>query len=59
MARGKKEGEIEGKQEGKKEDRIEIAGKMLKRGMSKNLIHEITELPMEEIDQIEQEIKHP
>ncbi len=55
MARGKIEGKIEGKKEGKIEEKTEVAANMLKRGMSKGLINEITGLSMKKIDQIERE----
>ena len=47
------------KNEGRLEGRIEDARKMLSRGMNKDLIHDITELPMDKIDQIERKMKHP
>ncbi|NLL13480.1 MAG: Rpn family recombination-promoting nuclease/putative transposase [Fibrobacter sp.] len=51
--KGKKEGKIEGKIEGKLED----AQRMLQKGMSKELILEITGLPFEKIVELEKSIE--
>ena len=50
--RGKEKGKEEGKIEGKKEKQIEIAKKLLKRGMKIEEISEITELTKEELIKI-------
>ncbi len=47
--KGKKEGKLEGKIEGK----IEVAQLMLQKGMSKELVLEITGLPFEKIVELE------
>ena len=47
---GKKEGIKQGKIEGRKEQKIEIAEKMMNKGMTREEIHEITGLKIEEIE---------
>ena len=47
---GKKEGIKQGKIEGRKEQKIEIAEKMMNKGMTREEIYEITGLKIEEIN---------
>jgi predicted transposase/invertase (TIGR01784 family) len=55
--KGRTEGKIEGKIEGKAEGFIEVAKKMLAEGADLNFISRITNLNLEEINKIKQEIK--
>jgi predicted transposase/invertase (TIGR01784 family) len=52
IKKGIEEGKIKGKNEGKIEGKIEDAQRMLQKGMSKELIQEITGLPAEKIDEL-------
>ena len=47
----------EGKLEGKQENAIETAKRAIKKGMSNELISELTELPIEQIEIIRKAIK--
>ncbi len=49
----KKEAKIEGKIEGK----IEVARKMLSKGMDLQIVHEITELPIEQISELKRKLE--
>lgn len=49
---GKEEGREEGREQGRKEKQIEIAKKLLKKGMTKEEIVEITDLSKEEIEKL-------
>ena len=51
-------GLIEGREEGERNNKIEIARKMLKKGVEINFIHEITELTEEEIEKIRDELDY-
>jgi predicted transposase/invertase (TIGR01784 family) len=51
-----KEGRAEGKAEGKAEAKEEYAIKMLKKGMDLELIQEITEIPLDKLQQMQKEI---
>jgi predicted transposase/invertase (TIGR01784 family) len=53
---GRVEGKREGKMEGKIEGKIEDAQKMIHKGMSKELIQEITGLSFEKIIELENKI---
>ena len=55
--KGRAEGKAEGKIEGKAEGFIEVAKKMLAEGADLNFISRITNLSLEEINKIKQEIK--
>ncbi|OCB00094.1 hypothetical protein [Clostridium beijerinckii] len=52
-----KEGKLEGKLEGKQENSIEIAKRAIKKGMSDELISELTELSIEQIQIIRKTIE--
>jgi len=54
---GKKRGREEGKQEGQKQEREEIAKQMLLKDMDKNLIKDITGLPLQWIGRLQNELK--
>ena len=53
---GRKQGQKEGQKEGRKQEKIEIAKKMLKEKMPKDVILKITELNEEEIEKLTKEI---
>ena len=53
LQQGREEGLKKGKEQGKKERDIEIAKKMIKEGVDKEFISKITELTIEEIDNID------
>ena len=46
----------EGRQEGRRERNLQTAQKMLKKGLSLDLIWEITELPRETVERLGKEI---
>ena len=52
---GREEGLAEGKEEGKTEERLEIAKKMLKEGLSVDLICRTTDLSEEEVLKLKSE----
>jgi predicted transposase/invertase (TIGR01784 family) len=54
-AEGMNEGKKEGKEEGKKEGKLEDARRMLARGMEIDVIVDVTELPEEEIRNLQNE----
>ena len=51
LQEGKREGKQEGKKEGKKEGKIEVAKKMLERGIKIEIVMEITGLSKDEIEE--------
>jgi len=53
---GRQEGRKEGRQEGRKERNLQTAQKMLRKGLSLDLICEITELPRETVERLRKEI---
>ena len=53
---GRQEGRQEGKQEGRRERNLQTAQKMLRKGLSLDLICEITELPRETVERLRKEI---
>lgn len=57
MKEGEKKGKIEGEIEGKMKGKIEDAQRMLQKGMSKELIQEVTGLPFEKIVVLEKSIE--
>ena len=56
-AEGKAEGRAEGKEEGKAEGKVSDAIKMLTKGYPVEEIMEITDLPLEEVQELAQELK--
>ena len=52
IEKGQKEGIEKGRKEGREKAVIEIANKMKKAGLSSSAIHSLTEIPLEEIEQL-------
>ena len=52
---GLREGRIEGKREGKREGKLEVANKLLEKGMDLEEVQSLTDLPYSKLEMLQEE----